>query len=106
VVASLQSPWFSTGGPGFYYELVGFAPYVAGAVVVCSVIFLVARRWVLGSALALLAVPWLFFASVGHGPLRVSPTTSVVSVATACTIGLGLLGVWSLDRSKPHETVE
>jgi hypothetical protein len=102
VVASLQSPWLRTGGPGFYYEAVGFAPAVAGAVLVCALILLVARRVVLGSALALLAVPWLVFAAVGHGPARVSATTSVVAVALACMVGVGLLAVWVSDVSKAH----
>jgi hypothetical protein len=103
VVASLQSPWFGTGGPGFYYEAVGFAPAVAGAVLVCALILLAARRWVLGSALALLGIPWLVFAAVGHGPVRVSATTSVVSVSLACIVGVGLLALWVSGVRVRHE---
>jgi hypothetical protein len=103
VVASVGSVWFSTGGPEFYYQLVGFVPFVAGSVVACSLILLVARSWVLGSALLLLAVPWLLFASVGHGPLRASTTTSLVSVAVACLIGVGLLAAWLADLRNAHE---
>jgi hypothetical protein len=102
LVVSLQGPWFRNGGPGLYYGAVGFAPAVAGAVLLCALILLVARRRVLGSALALLAVPWLVFAAVGHGPAQVSTTTSVVAVALAGMVGVGLLPVWVSDLSKVH----
>jgi hypothetical protein len=104
VVASLRSPWFRTGGPGFYYEAVAFAPCVGVAVLVCALILVVARRWVLGSALALLAVPWLVFAGVGHGPVQVAATTSAASGALACIVGVGLTAVWVSDVSKVHAT--
>ncbi len=105
VVASLRGPWASFGGPFPYMEFSRCAPYVAGTVIACSAILLVFRRWVPGSALALLAIPWLLFPAVEPGPLAVSTTTSALSVAAACVISLGLLGLWSSDLSKAHESL-
>jgi hypothetical protein len=105
VVASVRSPWASLGGPGFYGEFSRCAPYVAGTVFACSAILLVTRRWVYGSALALLAIPWLLVPTVDPGPLAVSTTTSALSVAAACAISVGLIGVWFSDLLKSHETL-
>lgn len=105
VVACLRSPWASFAGPQFFAEFSGCAPYVAGTVITCAALFLAARRWVQGGALALLAMPWLLFPAVHSGALPVSTAPSTLSIAAACAIGVGLLGVWLSDLRDSRETV-
>jgi hypothetical protein len=103
VIVAVCSPWISSGGPVFYGEFNRCAPYVAGTMIVCSVIFLATRRWIQGSSLALLAIPWLLVAIVDPGPLALSTTVSAVSVAAICVISVGLVGLWFSDRVMGHE---
>jgi hypothetical protein len=105
VAAALRNPDVALGGPGFYWTLVTFAPWVAATVTVCAVILLAAGRRVHGSALALLAIPWLLFPTVALGPFGVATTTSVACLATACVIGGGLAGAWFSGRWKAHEAL-
>jgi hypothetical protein len=102
VVVAVSSPWISSGGPVFYGEFNRCAPYVAGTVIVCSLIFLATRRWIQGSALALLAIPWLFVPIVDPGLLALSATVSAVSVAAICFISVGLVSLWLSDRVMGH----
>jgi hypothetical protein len=102
-VVAVCSPWVSPGGPVFYGEFNRCAPYVAGTVIMCSVILLATRRVVQGSALALLAIPWLLVSIVDPGPLAISTTVSALSVAATCAIGVGLVGLWFSDLWKVHE---
>ncbi len=97
-VVSVRSPWVSS--PVFYEEFNRCAPYVAGTVIVCSASLLITRRWVQGSGLALLAIPWLLVPIVEPGPLALS---SALSVAALCAISVGLLGLWFSDLWKAHE---
>jgi hypothetical protein len=93
----------SYGAVVFYTEFSRSAPYVAGAVVLFSVILMLSRRRVEGLALAILSIPWLLLPAIKPGLLAVSSTTSVVSVAAASVIGLGLLGLWVTDLWKSHQ---
>jgi hypothetical protein len=102
-VVAVCSPGVSPGGPVFYGEFNRCAPYVAGTVIMCSVILLATRRVVQGSALALLAIPWLLVSIVDPGPLAISTTVSALSVAATCAIGVGLVGLWFSDLWKVHE---
>jgi hypothetical protein len=106
VVASVRSPWVTSGGPEFHGEFSRCTPYVAGTVIACSAILLAAHKWMYGSALALLAIPWLLFPMAEPGPLTVSTTTSALSVAAACAISVGLLGLWFSDLWKVHESID
>lgn len=103
-VVAICSPWVSSGGPIFYGEFDRCAPYVAGTVIVCSIVLLATRRWVQGSALALLAIPWLLVPVVEPGRLALSTTISELGVAATCVISVGLVGLWFSDLWKGHET--
>jgi hypothetical protein len=94
VTASLGSRWETTGGPIFYGQFGRLAGYVAVAVIVGSLVLLAARKQVLGTALAVLSVPWLLAPAIASGPFHVSTTTFDLSIAVGCAIGVGLLGVW------------
>lgn len=93
----------SYGAVVFYTEFSRSAPYVAGALVLLSVILVLTRRRVEGSALAVLSIPWLLLPAVEPGLLAVSSTTSTASVAAAFVIGVGLLGLWFTDLLKSRQ---
>ncbi len=99
------SPEASYGGPDFYWAFGTFAPYVAGSVISCSTIFLVARRWHYGIALALLAVPWLAFRTIDNEPFGVASTVFLVSIELACVVGVALFGEWLSFLKKAPEAV-
>ena len=103
MVVSVCSPWVSSGGPVFYGEFNRCAPYVAGAVIACSVILLATRRLVQGSALALLAIPWLLVSVVDPGPLGLSTTISALAAVATGAISVGLVGLWCADLWKVRE---
>ena len=103
VIVAVRSQWASLGGPFFYDEFNHCAPYVAGTLIVCSVIFLATRRWVQGSALALLAIPWLLVPIVDPGPFALSATASAVSVAAICVVSVGLVALLFSVRQMGHE---
>lgn len=106
VAAAVHTQWYSSGTPGSYGDIVRCASFVAGALVVYSVILLVARRWVTGSAIALLTAPWLLIPAASTGPLAAPPTSiTPLAVAAVCAIGVGLLGVWASDLWKSHRTL-
>jgi hypothetical protein len=106
VGAAVHGEWYSAGTPGSYGDVVRCAPYVAGALIFYSGMLLVARRWVTGSAIALLTAPWLLIPAASTGLLAEPPTSiSPLAVAAACAIGIGLLGAWASDLWKSHRTL-
>ncbi len=104
VVVAVFNPWVSSGGP-VYVEFNRCAPYVAGTLIVCSAVLLATRRWVPGSALALLATPWLVVPVVDPGPLAPTTTIAVLSIAATGAISVGLVGLWFSDLRKEHESL-
>lgn len=96
VAALLQNPWKIppwAHGSFLYLELGRFAGYMAVALIVGSLVLLAARKLALGSALALLSVPWLLV-PVLTPALYISHTTVELSMAVGCVIAVGLLGLW------------
>jgi len=105
VIAAVRTQWYSSGIAGSYGDIVRCTPYVAGTLIVFSAILLVARRWVTGSAIALLATPWLLLPAGNAGLLTAPTTITPLAVAAVCAIGVGLLGVWASDLWKSHRTL-
>jgi hypothetical protein len=105
VIAAVRTQWYSSGVAGSYGDIVRCVPYVAVTLIVFSAILLVARRWVTGSAIALLAAPWLLLPAANTGPFTAPTTVTPLAVAAACAIGVGLLGVWASDLWKSHRTL-
>ncbi len=105
VIAAVRTQWYSSGVAGSYGDIVRCAPYVAVTLIVFSAILLVARRWVTGSAIALLATPWLLLPAANTGPFTAHTTISSLAVAAVCAIAVGLLGVWASDLWKSHRTL-
>lgn len=104
VVAAVRTEWYSSGIAGSYGDIVRCTPYVAVTLIIFTAVLLVARRWVTGSAIALLATPWLLLPAGDAGPLTAPTTVSPIAVAAFCAIGAGLLGVWASDLWKSHRT--
>jgi hypothetical protein len=94
LVASCSLSYLEPSGFGLYVEFSRFAIYVAASTVFGSLVLLSARKWTLGAASALLAVPWFLFAALERGPLGVSSSMAVGSLAIAAVIGAGLIGSW------------
>jgi hypothetical protein len=105
VGVAASSSWIASGGPIFYSEFDRCAPYVGVTVILCSAVLLGARRWTLGSGLALLAIPWLLLPVADPGPVALTSTVSALSVAAVCVIGLGLVGLWLSERRMSHESL-
>ena len=105
VGAAVRTQWYSSGTWGSYGDIARCAPYVAMTLIVFSAILLVARKWVTGSAIALLATPWLVLPAANTGPFAAPTTIAPLAVAAACAIGVGLLGVWASDLWKSHRTL-
>jgi hypothetical protein len=99
------SPEASYGGPEFYWVFGTLAPYVAGIVILCSVICLLARRWRHGFALALLAVPWVLYPTIDQRPFGIVTTGYLVSIELVCVLGAGLLGEWLSSLRETPEAV-
>jgi uncharacterized integral membrane protein len=93
VAASLHNPW-ETRGLFFYGQFEQLAGYVAVAAVVGGLVLFAARRLVLGTALAVLSVPWLLAPTLTTGPFQNSTTSSTLSIAVGCALGVTLLGAW------------
>jgi len=104
VIAAVRTQWYSSGIPGSYGDIVRCTPYVAGTLIVFSALLLAARKWVTGSAIALLATPWLLLPAGDAGLLTAPTTISPLAVAAVCAIGAGLFGVWASDLWKSHRT--
>ncbi len=92
VTSAQLKPGLSYGGPFFYWSLGPLAPYVVGAVMFCSVVLLVTRRWLHAMALTIVAVPWMVFPLIDQQWLGVAATGYLVAIEIACAIGVGLLG--------------
>jgi hypothetical protein len=105
VVTFAHHPGASFGGPTFYWVLGTAAPYVAATVITCSALFMVARRWVQGTALVLLAIPWLILPTIDKDPFGVDNALYVVSIEIACALGFGLIGLWFSRFSRAPESV-
>jgi len=106
IAASVLDPLgFSDGGPFAYTTFGRCAPWVAVTLIVCSAALLVAREWVNGFALALLAGPWLLLPVVPNVPYAHSTATSPLAIATACAIGVALLAAWISDLWRTHRTL-
>jgi hypothetical protein len=105
VGAAVRTQWYSSGTSGSYGDIVRCAPYVAVTLIIFSAILLVARRWVTGLAIALLATPWLLLPAANTGPFTATTTITPLAIAAVCAIGVGLLGVWASDLWKSHRTL-
>jgi hypothetical protein len=103
VAASLHNPSESTGGPFLYGQFGHFAGYVAIAAIVGSLALLAARKLIVGTALAVLSVPWLLAPALTPNPFQISTATSTLSIAAGCAIGVGLLGAWCSVLWKARE---
>ncbi len=99
------NPEASYGGPEFYWVFGTLAPYVAGILILCSVICVVARRWRHGVALALLTVPWVVYPTIDQRPFGIATTGYLVSTELVCVLGAGLLGEWLSSLRKTPEAV-
>jgi len=105
IVAAVRTKWYSSGVSGSYGDIVRCAPYVAVTLIAFSAILLVTRRWVTGSAIALLATPWLLLPATNAGPFSARTSITPLAVAAVCAIGVGLLGAWTSELWKGRRTL-
>ena len=97
VAYSLSKPLPVVDSFWFYSGFSRAAPYVGGTVIALSVILLLARRWMQGSAIAVLAIPWLLLPVIKPALPGFPTRTPTILVAVACFIGAGLLALWVSD---------